>query len=115
LRLLNPPFAKLETGGNEMQSRRFIVAEWGMDEDDPMHLYMCDETKVSRLYDESDLHGEAFTVWTMNKAANGFVTVSLTNGRRRINTDVEMPFRFAETDLITSEGEIVGVVTWTDH
>lgn len=95
--------------------RQFVVAEWSPDENDPVHLSIQTESEVSDRFDQSDFSGDAFTVWTLNKNADGFSEVTMSGNRNRIQTDEEFPFRFATTDLRTAEGTLVGEVVWTDH
>ena len=90
---------------------RFIIVD--MDEESP-HVTLADETRVSHHIDMCDCYEFSFRVFYVTDKGD-IVPVSVdSDSFKRINTDEEMPFHYATSELI-AEGEVVGHVVHTDH
>ena len=90
---------------------RFLVIEHG-DYEEGSTPHLCTEERVSRRIDMSDCYDGPFEVWYITDEGK---IVKVEYGKeRRINTDEEMPFRYASTPMV-ADGATVGHVIHTDH
>lgn len=102
-----------EYGG---QLRQFVLVWATNDPDDPTpSISTAYEKGVSNVFDMADCYDGPDEGWTLSRDATHFVKVTTSGERRQINTEEEYPFRFAASDLVTEEGDVVGQVVWTDH
>lgn len=96
---------KKEVLGAKVQ---FLLIE-GQDGEEVMRV--VDEAAVSDRIDMDDCYNEPFQVFAL---LDGKLYEVKYRRQHRINTDEEMPFHYAASDLVAN-GVVVGQVTHTDH
>jgi hypothetical protein len=100
------------------EGEQMFVIVYGKDEDSGEYrVHVADEREVSRLYDEQDFASfeDVNILGIYAPGKDGSLQLVHLGESHKINTDEEMPFRYAAAPLITADGTTVGSVTFTDH
>jgi hypothetical protein len=100
------------------EGEQMFVIVYGKDEDnDEYRVRIAERGEVSRMYDEQDFASfeEMNILGIYAPGKDGSLQLVHLGKSHKINTDEEMPFRYAAAPLITADGTAVGSVTFTDH
>jgi hypothetical protein len=79
------------------------------------HVRLHTLPEISDMYDMQDCDYMEDVAEILAIGSNGKLQPVHLGESRKINTDEEMPFRFASAPIITADGLTVGRVTFTDH
>ena len=89
---------------------KIFVVVW-----DDGHVSVHGESDVSQMYDRADCDQMDGVTEVLAVGTDGKLQPVKVGESRKINTDEEMPFRYASAVITTTDGRVVGRVVYTDH